>query len=388
MMDECRVLTDVSTDQWLDQFESQWGPFQISKRTLRGGAREGVDVLSIRFGGFEASIVPTRGMSLHQAHIDSQTPAAPTSAHYGWDSPVAGPVHPHWVPVSEPSGLGWLEGFDELLVRCGLSSNGAPQFDDHGRLVFPLHGRIGNLPASRVELHYDHQLEQLKVLGTIRETRFHFSKWKLEVEYVFDAKTHSIEVIDRVTNIGGSEQAFQMLYHYNLGKDLLQEGGEIRVPADEVIPRNPHSASQIESWSQIEPPLAGFAETVYFIRPRADHEGRSMALLVNRELNQAAAIRFQVATLPCFSLWKNFAAREDGYVIGLEPGTNFPNTRAFEEQHGRVTPLQPGESSELKLELVFANSAESVEALARECSSLQSESPPTLAETPHPDFCE
>ena len=48
----------------------------------------------------------------------------------GWKSPVHGPVHPNFVPLNEPSGLGWLDGFDELFVRCGLESNGAPDFDD------------------------------------------------------------------------------------------------------------------------------------------------------------------------------------------------------------------------------------------------------------------
>ena len=38
--------------------------------------------------------------------------------------------------MGEPSGLGWLDGFDELLVRCGLESNGAPEFDADGRVVY------------------------------------------------------------------------------------------------------------------------------------------------------------------------------------------------------------------------------------------------------------
>ena len=33
----------------------------------------------------------------------------------------------------DPGGLGWLEGFDELFVRCGLDSNGPPLFDAQGR---------------------------------------------------------------------------------------------------------------------------------------------------------------------------------------------------------------------------------------------------------------
>ena len=52
-------------------------------------------------------------------------------------SPVRGPVHPSFVPLFDPSGLGWLEGFDELLCRCGLESNGAPDFDEHRQAALP-----------------------------------------------------------------------------------------------------------------------------------------------------------------------------------------------------------------------------------------------------------
>jgi hypothetical protein len=35
-------------------------------------------------------------------------------------------------------------------------------------------------------------------------------------------------------------------------------------------------------------------------------------------------------------------ALEDGYVVGIEPGTNFPNPRSFETKEGRIVKLSPG----------------------------------------------
>ena len=46
--------------------------------------------------------------------------------------------------------------------------------------------------------------------------------------------------------------------------------------------------------------------------------------------------------LPCFTVWKNTAAVEDGYVTGLEPAINFPNFKSFERQQGRVKVLPAG----------------------------------------------
>ena len=67
----------------------------------------------------------------------------------GWQSPVKGPVHPAFVSTRDPRGFGWIAGFDELLVRCGLESNGAPEFTN-GVLRYPLHGEVANLPAHTV----------------------------------------------------------------------------------------------------------------------------------------------------------------------------------------------------------------------------------------------
>ena len=78
------------------------------RRTLRGGVSEGVDTIEIDNGKFRFVVVPTRGMGLWKAWLGK--------IEIGWKSPVQGPVHPQFVPITDPSGLGWLEGFDELIV--------------------------------------------------------------------------------------------------------------------------------------------------------------------------------------------------------------------------------------------------------------------------------
>ena len=88
------------------------------KRTLRGGLSDGVDVIEIDNGRFRFVVIPTRGMGVWRASCDN--------VRLGWKSPAKGPVHPAFVPLWEPGGLGWLRGFDELLVRCGLERTAGP----------------------------------------------------------------------------------------------------------------------------------------------------------------------------------------------------------------------------------------------------------------------
>ena len=143
------------------------------KRVHSGGLSEGVTSVEINNGKLTLVVLPTRGMGIQRV-VPSGDSELKT---IGWQSPVRGPVHPAFVDLGEPSGLGWLDGFDEFFVRCGLESNGAPDFDPKtGRLLYPLHGRIANRPAHDVELTVDSDKQEISLRGVVEETRFHFLK--------------------------------------------------------------------------------------------------------------------------------------------------------------------------------------------------------------------
>ena len=154
---------------------------------LGGGQSAGVDRVTLTCGSKQIDVLPTRGMGIWQAENNG--------VRFGWDSPIAGPVHPMWVDVAEPSGLGWLDGFDEMMVRCGLASNGAPEFDANGQLVWPLHGRIANLPANSVMVDIDKAAGRIAIRGTVNENRFHFQRLRLETEIGLQTHTNEISIV-------------------------------------------------------------------------------------------------------------------------------------------------------------------------------------------------
>ena len=154
----------------------------------------------------------------------------------GWKSPVCGPVHPCYVPLAEPSGLGWLSGFDEMMCRCGLESNSAPDFDDRGILQFPLHGRIANRPAHRLDVVVDDTAGTISLRGIVEETRFHVCKLRLHTTYTTHFGTSHVDWHDDIENFGGSPTGIQMLYHTNIGQPQLDAGSELLVPFSQVAP--------------------------------------------------------------------------------------------------------------------------------------------------------
>ncbi|MCA9213599.1 MAG: aldose 1-epimerase family protein [Planctomycetales bacterium] len=351
--------------------------FAVRMRTLQGGLRHGVDVIEVHNGRFKFTVVPTRGLGIWKGWLGD--------LEVGWQSPVNGPVHPSLVALNEPSGLGWLDGFDELFVRCGLESNGAPDFDENGRLSKPLHGRIANKPARSASVEVDG--DEIIIRGVVQESRFHFTKVRLHAVIKTKFNEAGFRVHDEVENYSASAAEIQMLYHVNFGHPLLGAGAEAVVPIDTLVPRNDWAATGVGHWSTYTEPTAGMEERVYFFTLLGDASGNSHALLKSGGGKQGASLDFNVKQLPCFSLWKNETALGDGYVTGIEPGTNYPNPRSFEGEHGRFVTIQPGERYTMDIGLNVHSSADEVAAVENRIDELQKQKKPTIHEKPQADWC-
>jgi hypothetical protein len=347
-----------------DAVDVATGRLAVRTRRLEGGRRDGVTLVELVAGDTSVVVLPDRGLGIWRVRAGG--------VDLGWRSPVGGPVHPRFVPVGEPSGIGWLDGFDELVARCGLVSNGAPDFDDHGRLRHPLHGRIANLPAHELAVTLDEAAGTVTLAGAVDETRFLVHALRMTTSLTLRADRPGIAWTDTVTNLSGRPTTMQMLYHVNLGPPLLGAGAEVVAAVAELAPRDAAAAPDVPRWNHYDAPRVGRGEEVHFARLVPDASGRATALLVAPGGGTAAALSWNAASLPCFTLWKNQAGLADGYVTGLEPATNHPNPRSFEESQGRVVTLAPGASITFDLALdVLAG-----DAMAAERARLAARSPP------------
>lgn len=338
--------------------------WRVARRTLQSGLSQGVDVVEIDNGRLRFLVVPTRGMGIWRAWAEGRE--------LGWKSPVRGPVHPGFVPLAETSGLGWLSGFDEFLCRCGLESNGAPDFDDHGRLLYPLHGRIANRPAHRLDVVIDDVAGTISLHGVVEETRFHFCKLRMHTTYTTHFGTNRVRWHDDVENFGGWSTGIQMLYHTNVGQPQLDAGSKFIVPHAHAAPcDSPTAEAGDGDWQNYTAPRAGFQQQLFQFDVLGDDAGHTLVLLKNAAGSSAVRLDFNVRQLPCFSLWRNLVAEADGYVTGLEPGTNYPNPRSVEEKQGRVVQLEPGEVWQADLSFDWLFDPAAVAAAERTIAELQ-----------------
>jgi galactose mutarotase-like enzyme len=351
---------------------------------LQGGLSDGVDVVRIDNGRMRLDVLPTRGMGIWQAEIDG--------VRLGWDAPVERPVHPSFVDPMRRGGIGWLDGFNELICRCGLSWHGAPvtdtQYDESGQVVseqfLPLHGRIANLPAHLVSLKMHDDLMQLT--GVVDEASLFGGKLRLKSQLQTRVGSSSFRITDTVTNAAGTPAEVQMLYHCNLGRPLLSAEAQFVIAHKTVAPRDARAAEGVQQWPHFSGPEAGYAEQVYFIEPILDSDGLASAVLTAADQRHALALRFDGQTLPWCVLWKNTQAEEDGYVAGIEPASSFPNGRQFEREQGRVIILPPGESVTFRLELEYVSDEDACGLLLEAVSRLQSQQSPDMQLAPHPEW--
>lgn len=224
---------------------------------------------------------------------------------------------------------------------------------------------------------------EVSVTGVVDESRFHFQKLRLTSTVTLRPDTPAITVEDRVTNLSGDAAEMQLLYHVNLGPPILQPNARVVVPAETIAPRDAAAAKAIDTWDTYGPAQAGFAEQVAFMQLRADPHGTTRTLLRNQSGQLGASLIFNVNQLPCFTLWKNTPAEADGYVTGLEPGTNFPNPRTFERAQGRTVRLAPGESTTFDIRIEIHASTAEVEAAEAAVSQLRGNAATKLLDQPH-----
>ena len=366
--------------------------WNVSLDTLRGGKQDGVRLVTIHNGKLRIVLIPTRGMGILDVTLTD--PAAKGKGDeplkLGWKSPVTEVVHPRHVNLNLRGGLGWLEGFNEWLCRCGLENTGQAGKDeiinnvgDKQTVDLTLHGKIANIPASEVEVIVEKKAPyRITVRGIVHEKMLFGPKLELIAEVSTEPGADTFRIEDTVINRGSQPQEYQILYHYNFGKPLLGEGAKLHVPVERVTPYNANAAKAVKTWNSFAGPAPGYVEQVYLMRPLADKNGRVNVLLHNPKGDRGVALQYAKKELPYLTLWKNTGHDDDGYVIGIEPGVSFPNMRKVERQAGRVPTLAGGASHRMRMDFTLVDKKSRIEQLIRQFDDIQKISAPTINANP------
>ena len=169
------ILTDVDRDIYVDHISlgpgQVGGPatgYSVTKRTLRGGLREGVDVVEVDNGCLRLR---------HRAQPGHGNPAGRlrrSAARLAIAGQGAGPSGLRFHPRSTRL---WLDR--RVLTSCwsvaAWRATANPEFTN-GVLRYPLHGEVANLPAHTVAVAIDGHSGEIIVSGVVDEARFFGNK--------------------------------------------------------------------------------------------------------------------------------------------------------------------------------------------------------------------
>ncbi len=331
---------------WRDKISNPAQLGGIETAILDNGAGRGTRIAWINTGtGLRYKVVIDRAMDIAEAFYNQHslvwlsylgvTPPQPFSHH----------------------GMDWLKTFGGgLLTTCGLSHVGGPETDAQGELG--LHGLISNMPAAIESIIQPDPVNgrmEMSITGRIRQTQIFGPSLELKRTISGTIGQATIHIHDEVVNLGNTPTPHMLLYHFNFGWPLVNEGTDILWKGSwesSVGDRKNKIFKEGNDFRKCPAPLeehSAGGEEVAFIDAVPDSDGRCICGLHNRKLGIAMALRFKKEQLPWLTNWQHWGKGE--YVTGLEPGTNPPTGQAKARQQNQLIHLSPGERRKYDLEL-------------------------------------
>ena len=247
-----------------------------------------------------------------------------------------------------------------MLYTCGLANTG-PSNEDHG-LFQTEHGRIGFTPAEYVAVqeYWENENYVMKLRGSMRETMIYGSNLKLTREISLGLHDKHIVIEDTLENLEPKEEEFMILYHFNFGYPLVDEGAEIIKSVGEISPRTEQAEKGLKNWNKIESPKDGGEEEVFFHMNMPNIKTAEVAI-INASLGLGAVLRYSADTLPILVQWKSM--RSHDYAIGLEPSNSFIMGRHEERKNGTLQTIPGFGTIHYRLELHVVEGESEIQAV-------------------------
>ena len=331
---------------WRDKISNHHQLGGIETSILDNGPGKGVRIAWVDTGsGLRFKVVLEGAMDIAEAFYNQNS--------LGWISHLGiSPPDP-----SATSGTKWLNSFGGgLLTTCGLTHIGGPEKDEHGE--WGLHDHISHSMASvesiiqpdlkncNLEMSITGRMLQSTVFGT-----------HLQLKRVISAKlgTTRIRIDDEVTNLGNEPAPHMLLYHFNFGWPLIDEGTEIcwegkwksrGSDADNLIFK---AGNDIKTCKAPIDGHNGKGESVAFIDINADTSGFCECAVCNHNIPIKVRLRFKKEQLPWLTNWQHWGKNE--YVTALEPGTHPPIGQSMAREDQTLLFIKPGETRVYEIEM-------------------------------------
>ena len=311
----------------------------IETSILDNGAGRGTRIAWINTGtGLRYKVVLDRAMDIADAFYNEHSIAWLSHAGISAPQPLAN------------KGLDWLRTFfGGLLTTCGLTHVGGPESDQHGDRG--IHGNISNIPAEIESIIQPDPLKdnmKMSITGIMKESKIFGPSLELKRTISGMLGQSYLHIHDEITNRANTAAPHMLLYHFNFGWPVADEGAQILWNGKWTLPDREGDNkifNDRNDFHKCPAPIdihKGTGEAVAFIDIDADNKGDCISGIYNAELNIAVSVSFRKEQLPWLINWQHWAYGE--YVTGIEPGTHPPIGQSKARRNNELIFIEPGET--------------------------------------------
>jgi hypothetical protein len=318
----------------------------IETSVIDNGAGRGTRIAWINTGtGLRFKVILDRAMDIADAFYNQHS--LTWVSHAGITTPQ--PFSNH--------GMDWLRTFGGgLLTTCGLSHVGGPETDEFGERG--IHGLISNISAEIESIIQPDPFAgrmEMSITGVMKETKIFGPSLELKRTISATLGQPVIRIHDEVINRANTPAPHMLLYHFNFGWPLIDEGTDIlwqgswQSMEGDKVDKIFKEGNEFKKCQKPLPQHSGTGEAVVAIDVTAAPSGKCTCGLFNEKLGLAVAMHFNKKQLPWLTNWQHWG--NDEYVTGLEPGTNPPIGQAKARKENQLILLAPGERRTYDVEL-------------------------------------
>lgn len=304
--------------------------YSVKEARLIGGKQDGMRVLLVKnAAGLEFTVSLDRCADISELSVKGDN--------FAFISPC-GYVAPTYY---DKNSANFLKSFTAgFFTTCGLNNVGGAQ-DEYG-----LHGNIANTPCEKY--CYFVENDEIHIKAAIRDAAIFNDKLLLEREIICPINENAIYLLDTVKNIGFNNTPVMVLYHCNMGYPLLSEDAVLNIPSNNVVARDEHAQTGLNTWNKVEKPQKDYQEMCFL---HSFNDETPTISLYNNKIKKGIEITYNTKELPCFTQWKMMGQGE--YVMGLEPGTCNPDGREEILKKGTYDEIGAGESKTYRIKFKF-----------------------------------
>jgi hypothetical protein len=329
--------------------------------TSDNGPSRGVRLLEFRTGtGFVFEVAVDRGMDVGRAEF--------CGASLAWMPPTLLPGP--WF-FEQQTEFGWLRtALGGLNNTCGLVHIGNPETTDVAHYHFParpeerygVHDRAAMIPAELVLINERWEGDRLilEAAGRVTQAQAYGENLVMTRTYRAELGRSAFVMEDVVENRGFLPAEHMLLYHFNIGFPIVDEGSELIAPFAEP-PELLFGKADLDdpaSWARFIAPKRNWVQQTFSHRMAPDGQGLVRVAIVNPKLGPGGtgvAVTYDQRAMPRYIEWRMMA--EGQYAVGIEPCTNGFG-RSSVKAAGELIILEPGDRRVYTTEFAVLQGAE------------------------------